>query len=77
MSYAAKTIDPEEGKVRIRFESLSKRLSKIDVDIVHKKTDSFSLRGTQATPDSGEMGCFFLDEIERLRTLDTAPAFKK
>lgn len=77
MAYAAKTVNPEEGKIRIRFETLSKRMSKIDVDIIHKKTDAFSLQETRFTPDNGDMGCFLLDEIERLKTLDTAPAFKK
>lgn len=77
MAYAAKTIDPEEGKIRIRFETLSKRMSRIDVDIIHKKADSFSLQENRITPDTGDMGCFFLDEIERLKTLDTAPTFKK
>jgi hypothetical protein len=77
MAYAAKTVNPEEGKIRIRFETLSKRMSRINVDIIHKKTDSFSLQDTRVTPDSGDMGCFLLDEIERLKTLDTSPMFKK
>lgn len=69
--------DPQDGKVRIRFESLSKRLQRVNVDILHKRPESFSLQENITTPDGGEMGCFLLDELDRLKTLDNSPAFKK
>ncbi len=68
---------PNDGKIRIRFENLSKRLQRVNVDILHKRPESFSLQENIATPDTGDLGCFLLDELDRLKTLDTSPAFKK
>ena len=69
--------DPNEGKIRIRFENLSKRLQRINVDILHKKPESFSLQENITTPDTGEMGCFLLDELDQLKTIDISSSFKK
>ncbi len=65
------------GKVRIRFETLSQRLQRINVDIHHKNPESFALREDVISPDGGELGCFLADELERLRTLDTSSNFKR
>lgn len=67
----------EDGNIRIRFENLSRRLNKINVDILHKEPESYHLQATLATPDAGALGCFTLDEIELLKTSDNSPSFKK
>lgn len=69
--------DDEEGKIRIRFESLSKRLNKINVDILHKEPDSYHLQTTLEAPDTGALGCFTFDEFELLKTSDNSVAFKR
>lgn len=72
-------IDAEDsqGKTRIKFETLSKRLQKIQVDILRKKAESFSLQDTTVLPQGGEYSCFLVDELERLKTLDTSQTFRK
>lgn len=64
----------ENGKIRIRFESLSHRLHRINVDIAHKRPESFSLSAEK--PDEAS-GCFLRDELERVKTIDTSPSFKR
>jgi hypothetical protein len=66
-----------EGKNRVRFENLSKRLQKVNVDILHKKPESVYLMTKVVTPETGEYGCFLQDEVERLKTLDTSHSFKR
>lgn len=67
-----------DGKIRIRFESLSQRLNKVNVDIYHKDVaTSFHLQETLTTPDTGALGCFILDEFELLKTSESSPAFLK
>lgn len=77
--YSATAVDPhdEEGKIRIRFETLSQRLQKINVDILHKSTNNFYLQSTVVQPETGELGCFVFDELERLKTLDMSTFFKR
>eukprot|EP01031_Cornospumella_fuschlensis_P036408 gene36408-44162_t len=66
MKSAASDLD---GKIRIRFESLSQRLNKVNVDIYHKDVaSSFHLQESLAAPDTGALGCFLLDELELLKT---------
>lgn len=67
-----------EGNNRIRFENLSQRLQRINVDILHKVRDASSaLEANNDKPDTGALGCFFQDELEQLRKLETAAHFKK
>jgi hypothetical protein len=65
------------GNNRIRFETLSERLQKVNIDILHQASTVGSLQTTQVAPDSGELGCFFLDEIEQCKKLETSRHFRK
>ncbi len=75
--------DEDEGpelpdKIRIKFETLSKRLQKINVDVIHQRPDNYNLE--EISPfhkDVGEYDCFLWQELIRLRTLDTSLAFKR
>lgn len=71
------THDDSEGKQRIRFENLSRRLNKINVDILHKEPENYHLQPTLAAPDAGSLGCFMLDEFELLKTSDNSVPFKR
>lgn len=67
----------EDGKIKIRFESVSRRLNHVNVDIIHKKPDSYYLQSHVAIPEHGDNSCFFADELERIRTLDSSTSFKR
>lgn len=67
----------EEAKIRIKFETLSQRLNKINVDILHKNSSTYYLQSKQSLPSTGELGCFLLDELNRLKTHDISAEFKK
>eukprot|EP01032_Pedospumella_encystans_P036266 gene36266-41027_t len=65
------------GANRIRFEKLSERLQKVNIDILHKVNTVGALQTTEAVPDSGELGCFFQDELEQAKKLETSRPFRK
>lgn len=78
MSVITIGLNNTEGTNRIRFENLSQRLQKINVDILHKvRDDSVVLKANTKAPDSGALGCYFQDELEQMKRLETAPHFKK
>jgi hypothetical protein len=70
-------LNTTSGNNRIRFEKLSERLQKVNVDILHHVSNVGSLQTTQDAPDSGELGCFFNDELEQCRKLETSRHFRK
>ena len=61
-------------KNRIRFESISKRLRNVNIDIIHRVKDQ---KFVQSTPYSGEQGCHFQDELEHWRALDISASFRR
>lgn len=62
----------------IRFENLSQRLQKVNVDVVHRVHATGSLdTGLSAAPSTGSLGCHFQDELEQRKDLDTASQFKR
>jgi hypothetical protein len=65
------------GSNRIRFEKLSERLQKVNIDILHKVTTVGALQTTETVPDSGELGCFFQDELEQCKKLETSRHYRK
>jgi hypothetical protein len=69
-------LNSTEGKNRLRFETLSERLQKVNIDILHQVRKPVSLLAT-AAPDTGELGCFFQDELEQCRKLDTSRDFRR
>jgi hypothetical protein len=59
-------------KSGIRFQKIAERISRIDVDVVHK----VRRRGdTLLAPDSGDSGSFFLDELQKMREINTDKLF--
>ena len=61
---------------RIRFESLSERLKNVNVDIIHRVRAEGSLKDvSNVAPETGNMGCFFQDELEQLKRLETSKQF--
>jgi U3 small nucleolar RNA-associated protein 20 len=61
-------------KSGIRFQKIVDRISRIDVDVVHK----VRRRGdTLLVPDSGDSGSFFLDELGKLREINTDALFTR
>jgi len=75
---ATKGLNTTDSKNRIRFETISERLQKINVDIVHKTDVSGSLNlVTSKTPETGSLGCYFQDELELYKTLDISSDFKR
>lgn len=69
---------PAPEKIRIKFETLSKRLSKLNVDIIHTQPENYNLQEvSEFHKDLGDYGCFTAQELERLRTLDTSQWFKR
>ena len=63
---------------RFRFEKLPERLSRSNIDVVHRIRAIGSLDDTLSkTPDAGDKGCFFQDELERLKEIETCSAFKR
>lgn len=67
----------EDGKIRIRFENLARRLTSVNVDIVHKRPDNYHLQTHIDKPDHGDTSCFLSDELERIKTLDNSDTFKR
>lgn len=65
------------GANRIRFEKLSERLQRVNIDILHKVSTVGALQTTETVPDSGELGCFFQDELEQAKKLETSKPFRK
>ena len=72
-----KGLNRTESKNTFKFEVLSQRLQRINVDIIHRVHHPGSLDAVQAVPDSGEKGCHFQDELERLKELEKTSQFKR
>lgn len=65
------------GNNRIRFETLSERLQKVNIDILHSTTHVGALQTSAGDPDAGELGCFFNDELEQCKKMETSRYFRK
>jgi U3 small nucleolar RNA-associated protein 20 len=72
-----KGVSSTGGKNRLRFEKFSYRLKKLNVDVVHRVRHESSRSLAMETPDSGAMGCFFQDELEQCKVLETSASFKR
>jgi hypothetical protein len=73
-----KGLNTTDSVNRVRFANLSQRLSRVNVDVVHKTSAQGSLDlHHSATPSTGPLGCHFQDELEHCKTLDTASQFKR
>lgn len=63
-----------EGKNRIRFDTVSNRLQRINTDVVHRVKDHSN---DIKDPDTGNLGCYFQDELIQCARLDTSRYFKR
>ena len=71
----AKGLNSTESKNRLRFQTISERLSRVNVDVVHKIRQTGAL--DEEVPDTGTQGCFFQDELERCKDFDSTSYFKR
>jgi U3 small nucleolar RNA-associated protein 20 len=71
----AKGLNSTESKNRFRFEKISERLSRVNVDVVHKVRQVGTLDAV--IPDSGSQGCYLQDELERCKDFDLTSYFKR
>jgi hypothetical protein len=73
-----KGLNTTDSVNRVRFANLSQRLSRVNVDVVHRTRAQGSLDlHHSAVPTTGPLGCHFQDELELCKTLDTASHFKR
>ena len=73
-----KGLNTTDSVNRVRFANLSQRLSRVNVDVVHRTRAQGSLDlHHSAVPTTGPLGCHFQDELELRKTLDTASHFKR
>lgn len=77
MSIITTGVNATESTNRIRFESLSQRLQRINVDIFHKAPSISDVVTSKALPSSGDLGCYFLDELELCKKLETELHFQR
>lgn len=63
-------------KKRIRFEKISERLQRVKVDILHKVRQEGALNVQRSQPETGELGCLFLDELVECERLDRSQSFR-
>jgi U3 small nucleolar RNA-associated protein 20 len=78
MSAITTGLNNTESTNRIRFEKVSQRLQKVNVDILHTvHDDSIVSEVNNHGPDTGNLGCYFQDELDQLKKLDATPHFKK
>ena len=73
---ATKSVNRSGGENRLKFEKFSSRLQRIHVDVVHKVHSTVESMGAIA-PESGVFGCYFQDELEECKRLDTSSHFKR
>ena len=72
-----KGLNRTESSNTFKFEALSQRLQRINVDIIQRVHHTGSLDAVQNVPDSGDKGCYFQDELERLKELEKTSQFKR
>jgi hypothetical protein len=78
MSSYSKGLNETGGANRLRFEKLSQRLQRINIDVVHRVHAKGSLDlSVSKKPETGDLGCHFQDELEQCKELDTASEFKR
>lgn len=74
----SKGLNNTDSVNRIRFENLSQRLQKVNVDVVHRIHAKGSLDLNRSlVPDTGSLGCHFQDELEQCKDLETTSQFKR
>lgn len=77
MAFYTKSVNETEGANRMRFESLSERLRKVHVDIIHRVVPSVHGDGDKVSPRKGDNGSFFQDQLEQCKELDVTSHFRR
>jgi Down-regulated in metastasis len=63
---------------RYKFQNKRTRARGVDVDVTHKlRTEGYLDADSSTLPEAGDGGCFFQDELERAKELNTTSAFKR
>lgn len=70
-------LNNSEGKNRIRFESLSERLQKIHVDVLHDYNSMSSRKFSLMNSLKDTMDSYFLAELEEIIKIETSPVFRR
>lgn len=71
-------VNTTESSNRIRFEKLSQRLQKIDVDIVHKaQRENLYLDNGTKLSSTQKFACYFQDELDQCSKLETSQHFRR
>lgn len=73
-----KGVNTAGGPNRLRFENLSRQLSKVNIDVVHRVHEDSTLNSAlHAAPSTGQLGCHFQDELENCKEKETSNSFSK
>jgi U3 small nucleolar RNA-associated protein 20 len=72
MSSLPKGLNTSGGANRYRFQTINDRVAGIDVDIGHKVR---GVLGEGEMPDAGETGCFFKQQLDSCKEMDTSSHF--
>ncbi|KAG5175348.1 hypothetical protein JKP88DRAFT_338867 [Tribonema minus] len=77
-----KSLNPDwnsqSGGNRFKFLNKKSRARRVDVDVSHKvRTVGYLDGDTSVLLEGGEGGCFFQDELERCKQMNTTPPFKR
>ena len=81
MSRNAKGLNTTGGSNRFRFEKLSERLQKVNVDIIHRtskqKLDLIAPKEDNENPSNIFNGCYLLEHLQNFRQLDTTQNYQR
>lgn len=72
----SKGLNSTDGENRIRFEKLSEKLRRINVDVIHR-VNTTNEGGFTENPITGEKGCFYQDHLQHWKPLEITAHFKR
>jgi hypothetical protein len=74
----AASLNTSGGRNRLRFRSLRDRIQEVDIDVMHRvRSDGYLDVSLNKAPETGAGGCFFQDELERCKEMETTSSFKR
>jgi hypothetical protein len=78
MSFYNRAVNTTESANRIRFESLSERLRKINVDLIHRVDRSIPIEDNHIQSYQPKVvKSLFEEELENLKNLDVTSHFSR
>ena len=72
-----KSLNTTESKNRFRFEKYSKRLQKVNIDVIHSYKGEGLLNESLSKLPKTSSGCYFQEELERSKELYKGSIFKR